>query len=313
MTLDQLRIFLEVAARQHVTRTAEALNMTQSAVSAAIAALEARHAVVLFDRIGRNIVLTDAGTRFIPHARAILREAAEAEGFLADLRQMVSGRLRVEASQTVASYWLPSFLIRYRARYPDVALEFRQGNTATVVAAVVDGSADLGFVEGAVSAPELSVDGVADDSLAVLVGRMHPWADMGTLSPADLVTTDWVLREEGSGTRAAFDRELRMLGLDPGGLSTVMALPSNEACMAAVETGTAATVLSSRAAAPHLAQGLLVRAGISLTQRSFSAIRHRARHQSRAASALLALIAEDGLPAPSRRDPPRRKAPGTAP
>jgi len=85
MTLEQLRIFIAVAQREHVTRAAVDLNLTQSAVSAAIAALEARHATQLFDRIGRRIALTQAGRLFLIEARAVLARATQAETALADL------------------------------------------------------------------------------------------------------------------------------------------------------------------------------------------------------------------------------------
>ena len=85
MTLEQLRIFVAVADRQHVTRAAEALNLTQSAVSSAVTALETRHGVKLFDRVGRNIVLNQAGETFLAEARAVLARAAAAEAALADL------------------------------------------------------------------------------------------------------------------------------------------------------------------------------------------------------------------------------------
>ncbi|MDX5357669.1 MAG: LysR family transcriptional regulator [Rhodobacterales bacterium] len=290
MTLDQLRVFLAVAGTEHVTRAAQALNMTQSAVSAAIAALEARHDVRLFDRVGRNIALTDAGRRFVPHARALVQQAEAAADVLADLGSGVGGSLRVQASQTVSAYWLPRHLVRYRALYPQVGLEFVPGNTSTVVAAVAEGSADLGVVEGVVSAPDLIVQPLAKDTMVVLVGCGHPWADGRRLAPADLATSAWVLREAGSGTRLAFDADLARVGMGAGALSVLLELPSNEACIAAVEGGEAATVLSRRAAAPHLAQGLVAVAGFDLSRRVFSAIRHRKRHESRAMAALLALL-----------------------
>ncbi|WP_323040129.1 LysR substrate-binding domain-containing protein [Gemmobacter sp.] len=290
MTLDQLRVFLMVAELEHVTRAAQALNMTQSAVSAAIAALESRHDVRLFDRVGRNIALTDAGRRFVPHARGVVQQAMSAAGVLADLGSGIGGGLRVQASQTVSSYWLPPHLVRYRGLYPQVVLEFAPGNTTTVVAAVLDGSADLGVVEGSVAAPDLLVETVAQDALIVLVGRHHPWADGRRLGLADLAGADWVLREGGSGTRAAFADDLGRLGLDHAKLSVLLDLPTNEACIAAVEAGGVATVLSRRAAAPHLAQGLVAEAGFDLPPRVFSAIRHRNRHLSCAGVALLELL-----------------------
>ncbi len=283
---------MEVAAQQHVTRAAEAMNMTQSAVSAAISSLENRHGVVLFDRVGRGIALTEAGRLFMAHAQAVLLRASEAEAFLTDLEDGVTGRLRIRASQTVASYFLPAYLMRFRARHPQVMLQFEQGNTATVVRSLLAGEADLGVVEGVVDAPGLSVQPVARDWLRVVVGNGHPWADKSPLSVEDLAQADWVMREAGSGTRAAFDTALSECGIKPESLSVLLQLPSNEACIAAIETGTGATVLSRLAAAPHIAQGLVVEANFDLPVRTFSVLTPRNRHQSRAALAFIAQMTE---------------------
>jgi DNA-binding transcriptional LysR family regulator len=91
MTLEQLRIFEAVAQREHVTRAAQALNLTQSAVSAAIAALEERHSVALFSRVGRRIELTDAGRLFLDEARAVLARARAAELALSEIAGLERG------------------------------------------------------------------------------------------------------------------------------------------------------------------------------------------------------------------------------
>src|ERR1044071_3704832 len=132
MTLEQLRIFVAVAEREHVTRAAMDLNLTQSATSAAIAALEARYAIKLFNRIGRRIELTQAGRLFLVEARAVLARAATAETVLDDIAGLKRGSLRLAASQTVGNYWLPPLMHRYRASYPGIALALTIGNTETV-------------------------------------------------------------------------------------------------------------------------------------------------------------------------------------
>ena len=113
MTLEQLRIFVAVAERQHVTRAAAELHLTQSAVPSAISALEPRHDVRLFDRVGRSIVLNPVGEAFLAEARAVLAQAQAAERALADFGGLRRGRLAVAASQTVASYWLPPRLAAF--------------------------------------------------------------------------------------------------------------------------------------------------------------------------------------------------------
>src|ERR1700676_4419146 len=96
MTLEQLRVFVAVAERQHVTRAAEALNLAQSAVSSAIAGLEARHEVKLFNRVGRGIELTQAGTLFLAEARAVLARAESTELVLSELGGLERGTLAVQ-------------------------------------------------------------------------------------------------------------------------------------------------------------------------------------------------------------------------
>lgn len=300
MTLDQLRIFVEVAAREHVTRAAEALNMTQSAVSAAVSSLETRHSVTLFSRVGRGIELTAAGRLFLAEARSLLRRAEETERFLADLGGTVSGHLRLHASQTVASYWLPPYLVRYRELYPRVTVHLHSGNTLTVAEAVLEGTADLGVVEGAVDLPGLEKEVVAEDRLVLIVARQHPWADGRAVRAEDLPATSWVVRESGSGTRAAFEADIRALGAEPGDLPIALEMPSNEACLAAVEAGESATVLSRRAALSRLRDGAFHEVNFDLPERHFCMLRHVERHAPRSVLAMMDLlrdIAEDGAAA----------------
>ena len=290
MTLEQLRIFVAVAERQHVTRAAEALHLSQSAVSAAVAALEDRHGAKLFHRVGRGIVLTATGSVFLPEARAVLARAAAAELALADLVGLKRGTLSVMASQTIASAWLPRHLVAFRRRHPGIDVKLTVGNTAQVAAAVHAGTADLGFVEGAVEDPLLLRERVARDKLVVVVGPEHPWAGGGTLAPERLGEAEWVLREPGSGTRSAFEAAVARLA-PATKLRIALELPSNEAVRGAVEAGLGATATSASVAAPSLDAGLLVRVDIDLPERDFTVLLHAERHRSRAADALLALMA----------------------
>ncbi|TLU74454.1 LysR family transcriptional regulator [Lichenicoccus roseus] len=290
MTLEQLRVFVAVAERQHVTRAAEALHLAQSAVSAAIAGLEARHATRLFDRVGRGISLTEAGSLFLIEARAVLARADAAERVLAELADLSRGTLNVQASQTIAGYWLPRHLVAYRHAYPGIEIRLAVGNTGQVAAAVHRGEAELGFIEGRIDDPMLSSRPVARDRLVIVVGTQHPWVGRTDLRASDLPGSDWVLREPGSGTRTVFESALAALGLDPSTLRVALELPSNESVRAAVEAGLGATALSGSVAASSLEAGLLHRVGIELPERDFSVVRHVERYRSRAAEALLKLI-----------------------
>lgn len=289
MTLEQLRIFVAVADRSHVTRAAESLNMTQSAVSAAVAALEGRHGAKLFHRVGRGISLTEAGTLFLGEARAVLARTEAAERMLAELGGLKRGTLTVQASQTIASYWLPRHLVAFRRAYPGVDVRLRVGNTAEVAKAVHDGAADLGFIEGLVEDPGLVVDEVARDQLVMVVAPGHPWASDQPVPASAWPDSEWVLRERGSGTRSIFEAAASDAGvLDR--LTIAFELPSNEAVRGAVEAGMGVTAISASVAAPSIEAGLLVQVSSPLPERAFTLVRHRKRHCSRAEEALLEVI-----------------------
>jgi DNA-binding transcriptional LysR family regulator len=287
MTLEQLRIFIAVAAREHVTQAARELNLTQSAVSAAVATLEERYATKLFDRVGRRIVLTNAGRLFQVEARAVLARAKAAETMLSDLAGLQRGSLSLAASQTVGNYWLPEKMQQFRKAYPGIDLRLTIDNTERVAALVREGVVDLGFIEGQVDDPLLSVRAIAEDEMIVVVGPRHPWATRKSLTTDDFLQTGWVLREHGSGTRAVFEQAMRRLGIAPEQLLVRLELPSNEAVRRAVETGPEASVLSRVVAALALRAGTLSEVRFTLPHRRFSVLRHKERSVTAAESALL--------------------------
>lgn len=291
MTLEQLRIFVAVAEREHVTRAAEALHLTQSAVSAAVAALEGQYGVALFDRVGRRIELNEEGRIFLGEAQAVLARAAAAELALSELSGLKRGTLTVQASQTIASYWLPARLVAFHKAYPSIELKLSVGNSAQVAKAVADGAAELGFVEGRIDDPVLEQSVVDCDRLAIVVAPDHPWASLSELNVENLRQGEWILREAGSGTRSEFEAALDGHGLSAADLNVVLELPSNEAVRMAVEAGAGATAISELVVEPALRAGTLKAVKFALPERLFHTMRHRERYRSRAGRAFLDLIA----------------------
>lgn len=289
MTLDQLRIFVAVAKRQHVTRAAEALNLTQSAVSSAVTTLEGRHGVALFDRVGRNIVLNEAGATFLVEAKAILARVEAAQDALDDLGGLKRGRLSIHASQTIAGWWLPARLTRFHQAHPGIRIEVSIGNTREVADAVLEGCAELGLVEGELNEPALSRSVLDHDELVLVVAADHPAAQDGA-GPPDLKQMTWVLREPGSGTRSAFETALNQRGLAIDALDVAMTLPGNEAVAAAVEAGAGATVVSRNVVAARLRAGILAALPLTLPDRPFWLLRHKQRYRSKAGEVFLASL-----------------------
>ncbi|HEY4201486.1 MAG TPA: LysR family transcriptional regulator [Devosiaceae bacterium] len=282
MTLDQLQVFVAVAERQHMTRAAEALNLTQSTASAAIAALESRHGVPLFDRVGRGLVLSEAGRTLLPYAREVLAAARLADEALDDLTALTRGHLRLHASQTVGSYWLPQRIVRFGAAYPAIETSLMIGNTAQVEAAVLAGDADLGFIEGPVASDQLTMTEIGGDRLVLVCAAGHELAGRKAIGIAQLLSAPWVVREKGSGTRREAEAALLRAGVNPEERRIALELPSNEAVLAAVKASDMLALLSELTVASALLAGDIVLLPLAVAPRAFWLVTHSQRRQGRA-------------------------------
>jgi DNA-binding transcriptional LysR family regulator len=291
MTLDQLRIFVAVADRGHVTRAANALGITQSAASAAIATLETRYRCRLFNRVGRGIELTETGRRFLNEARSVLDRVSAARAVLEDLAGSPTGAISIAASHTVASYWLPRRLAAFHAAHPGVQLEVVIRNTREVENAVVDGDAHLGLVEGPTQNRALLRQQVDTDRPLLVVAAKYPPLPRTPSGQLDLRAIPWVVREEGSGTRHVLEELAAVEGLTLRDLSIFLVLPGNEAIREAVEAGAGATIISEHVVASALAIGSLRAHPIDLPIRNFVVLQHRERQLSVAQQALVKHLA----------------------
>ena len=293
MTLDQLKIFIAVAEREHITRAASALGLAPPSVSAAVAALEREFGTKLFHRVGRGILVTEGGKLLLDEARALINRADAVKLAMREFTGLSRGRLQIKASQTIASHFLPPRLVDFHQTYPGVALVVAVGNSTEVVNAIISGAVELGFVEDPeeeLQDPRLAIEPIARDDLAMVVSASHHWARKEELKADDLEAGNWVAREDGSGTRAAFVKALDVLGVPYGNLNIAIELPSNEAVLAAVLAGAGAAVLSVRVCGDAVKAGTLTRLPVSLTPRAFFAVQHADRYRSRAVSALLEIL-----------------------
>lgn len=288
MTLDQLRIYVEVAERGHVTRAAEALGMSQSAASSAIAALESTYQIKLFDRVGRGIQLTELGRSFLREARAVLDRAAMARSVLQDLAGGPTGPVSIAASLTIATYWLPRRLAAFQTANPRVRLNVVIRNTHDVETAVIEGQANVGLVEGPTQHPALSRQQIDHDRMVLVVASDQPPLPVDASGGLDLRAITWVIREAGSGTRRALEDLAGREGLSLDDLKIALVLPSNEAVREAIEAGAGATIVSRHVVASAIANGTLKAIPVDLPLREYALLRHRDRHETLAQQTLVA-------------------------
>lgn len=290
LSLVPLATFRRLAAEGNYTRTAEALNLTQPAVTQHVRALESHFGVKLVDIVGRRAVLTDAGRFLAARAESVLGAVGALERDMLEYADVRSGTLRLGATLTIGTYDLPALVAAFRALHPGITLDVTIENTARIVELVRQGDRALALVEGTVEPDEeLIVTPYAEDELVVIVHPAHPAAGRGTVPAATFREEPFVAREEGSGTRLAFERAFRRAGVEP---RVVLALPSGEGIVRAAEAGIGAAVLSTRVVAEALAAGRIVRvpvAGLDL-QRDFNLVRLRRTTPSPAAQAFTTLV-----------------------
>ena len=304
MTLDQLRVFVEVAEQAHVTRAAEALGMSQSAASAAVAALESNYRVKLFDRVGRGIQLTETGRTFLREARAVLDRAAMARSALHDLAGGPVGPVTIAASLTIATYWLPRRLAAFHAANPHVRFNVVIRNTHDVETAVVEGEANVGLVEGPTQHPALLRQRIDHDWLVLVVASSQPPLPVDASGRLDLRAITWVVREAGSGTRRGLEDLASREGLSLDDLKVALVLPSNEAVREAIEAGVGATIVSRHVVASSIATGTLKAIAMDLPPREYALVRHRDRHETLAQQILVAHLTEAANAVTAMADPP---------
>lgn len=251
-TLRQLEVFLAVARFESVSRAAEALFMSQSAASGALADLERQFDIRLFDRIGKRLQISELGRALRPRAQAAFEHAQEMERAL-EARQDL-GLLRLGATLTIGNHLAVPLMAQFMREQPGAMLTLTVANTQQIVRQVSNFEIDIGLVEGEIEHPDLDVHVWRDDQLVVFCAAHHPFARKRCLTDDDLRRAEWIVREPGSGTRQTFDRAMHGLLHD---LKIVLALQHTEAIIGAVQAGVGVGCVSRIALDDAFARGTL--------------------------------------------------------
>jgi len=252
----RLKVFRIVAEKLNFREAAEALLLTQPAVTLQIKALEEELSVRLFDRSGNRIILTEAGGRLLKHATQLAAIAQAAEQDLATLSGVESGELHIGASTTIAQYFLPKLVGEFGRMNPRASLSVVSGNTLQVVDALLKGSIPLALVEGPVLRRGVRTELFLADEIVMILPAQHEWIGH-SVSLDQLATEAMIFREQGSGTRRVVETALRKAKVPLKKLRIAMELDSTEAIKAAVEAGLGVGFVSARAIQKELKLGTL--------------------------------------------------------
>ncbi len=243
VTVTQLAAFAAVVRHGSVQAAADELRVTQPSVSAAVSGLSRAIGAPLLERDGRGVRLTASGRAFAEYAEAAVGLIEQGRQAAAEARSPGTGRVRVIAVATAAEFLMPALLKAYRSVEPQATVLLEVGNRRQVVDALRQRRADIG-IGGRAPARDLLAHRLADNDLVVV----------GSAAQRDLEALTWLLREQGSGTRATLEAYLEEQGIAPRELLT---LGSNGAIRQALVLGLGVTMISRHAVAAELRSGAL--------------------------------------------------------
>jgi DNA-binding transcriptional LysR family regulator len=291
-TLRQLRTFAEVARRQSFTAAAKALHLTQPAVSMQVRQLEEAAGLPLVEQFGRRVHLTDAGRELLRYAGGIADLMREAEEAMKALQGIGGGELQIAVTST-AKYFAPRLLAEFRRRHPEVRLRLAVSNREAVVRALTDNAVDLAVMGRPPKGLDTEAAAFAQHPIAVIAAPDHPLAGRRRLPLEALAGETFIIRERGSGTRAAMEHVFAERGFRA---RETLEMSSNETIKQAVMAGMGIAFLSMHTIGLELRAGRLVLLAVSglPVMREWYVIHRRGKRLSPAAQAFKSFLLEQG-------------------
>lgn len=289
--IGRIEAFVHVSQLRSFSKAADALYLTQPTVTARIQALERELGEPLFERLGRTIRLTDAGTAFLPHAQRALQSLVEGKDELVSLRDVQHGTLAIGTAPTVGTYALPGLLERFSARYPGVEITIRTGRSEEVMAMVLADEVQVGF-ERYLEHHDIETVPLYEDAIHLIASADHPIAKRGRARVQDVVRESVIFFDVGSSYHAMSHAIFRSTGVPT---HHALEVDSLEMAKHLVLEGLGLAFLPIVAIQRELDEHRLVRIEIEsadLLTRQIAAIYRRNRLQSRSVVALLSLLKE---------------------
>ena len=289
----RLQVFHAVAKHLSFTKAAEALFMTQPAVTFQIKQLEEHFNTRLFERGHGKISLTPAGQVVVEYAERILALSAELDTRLKEMTGQVAGPLLIGASTTIAESLLPQALGEFKSRHPLVLPRLVVANSGAVESRVAEHTLDIGFIEAPSHLPTVVTDTCCEDELQVVCAPSHPLSKLKSVAAKQLAQYPMIVREVGSGTREVTDHYLTKSGVRLESLNIVMELGSPEALKGLVATGLGFAIMSVSTVRKERQLGLLVCVPLSpALRRDLSVVYPKEKFRSRVINTFVSFAKE---------------------
>ena len=259
LNVTQLRAFVAVVEHGSFSEAARVMGLSQPAVTMQIQGLEADLGATLLERRYRRVEMTEAGRALLPYARVVLGQLEAAREEIEHMTGAVGGHMVLAASTTPGQYVLPRLLGSFLRANPEAGVSLRVYDTAEVVEKVESGEAHLGMTGAQIAGTRVVFEPVGKDSLILVCPSDSHLLDIKDLTIEDVAEEQFIIREEGSGTRMIFEEALRSGGIEPTELRVVLELGTSEAIVNAVEGGIGVGVVSEWVAEKALKLGTVAR------------------------------------------------------
>ncbi|CAG9932865.1 RuBisCO operon transcriptional regulator [Candidatus Nitrotoga arctica] len=240
LTIRQLKIFDAVARHLSHSRAAKELYLSQPAVSMQIKQVEHSVGLPLFDRVGKQIHLTEAGQEMLHYTRNIAQQLEEMDAMFSEMKGLEHGRLNISAVST-ASYFMPQLLAKFIQQHPKISVSLHVANRDAVIRLLADNSADLAIMGQPPEGTDMLSQQFMQNPLVVIAALHHPLTKVRNIKPKQLAQEVFLLREQGSGTRGVVERYFASHHLK---LPTHMEMDTNEAIKQSVQAGMGLGIIS---------------------------------------------------------------------
>ena len=241
MNFNQLKIFYFVVKYGSFSAAAEALCITQPAVTKQIQQLQATYGIKFLNRFGKKMVLTDAGKVLYDIADKIFQFESQAEEKIRDFQQRKSGHIQIHASESFGAYYLPLIIYPFRKKYPQISISITILPPQQVLENTLRLDNDLGFISSHIKHKKLIVKEVLEDRLVLIVPPDHPFTKRKCIEPKHLEGQPFIMHEKGSASRSIVDDFIKKNGLS---ILTTLELSNNEAIKKAVKQGIGLSLIS---------------------------------------------------------------------
>jgi len=295
-----LSLVNEIASTGSVTRAAERLHLTQSALSHQLRDIESRLGIQLFLRLGKRMVLTPPGDRVLAAAQRVLDEISRAEEDLKLMSQNGKGVLRLCTQCNTGYHWLPPLLQSFHRKFPGIDVQIMVNATDRPIEALLEGQIDLALVTSDVDDKRLVRTALFEDELVTVVAPTHPFATRAYIDPEDFAEEHLIIYKADRHDSYTFNRILGPAGVEPARVSQV---PLTEAILELVKAGLGISVIARWAIEPAIKSGSVnaVRIGRRGVYRAWTAVTLRDRVEPKWQKEFVTLLSRHALPAKMER------------